>query len=156
MLTKRRSWRTTSVFPLFWEHPAVRGVTIWGYVQGFHWRNQQGDWLLYQNGGERPALQWLIRYVQNAAAEVRPQILNVDESVAAGAALGNVVATDADADTAFSQWQINSDPSGKFVIDAATGVVSLAAGASLDFELFTSHVISVSAWDGYARSAPGP
>ena len=35
------------IFPVFWEHPAVKGVTIWGYVQGFHWRNAQGDWLLY-------------------------------------------------------------------------------------------------------------
>jgi endo-1,4-beta-xylanase len=143
------------VFPVFWEHPAVKGVTIWGYVQGFHWRNQQGDWLLYQNGGERPALQWLIRYVQNVPAEVRPQILSVDESAPAGSALGPVVATDPDAGSVFSQWQINSDPSGKFVIDAATGVVSLAPGAALDFETFTSHTITVSVWDGYRRSAPG-
>jgi endo-1,4-beta-xylanase len=143
------------IFPVFWEHPSVKGVTIWGYVQNNHWRNAQGAWLKYLNGGERPALQWLIRYVQNAPAEVRPQILNVDESVAAGAALGNVVANDVDADSVFSQWQINSDPSGKFVIDAATGMVSLAAGASLDFESFTSHAISVSVWDGYRRSAPG-
>ena len=58
------------VFPVFWEHPAVKGITIWGYVQGFHWRKQQGDWLMYQNGGERPAMQWLIRYVGNIPAVV--------------------------------------------------------------------------------------
>jgi endo-1,4-beta-xylanase len=143
------------VFPVFWEHPAVKGITIWGYVRGFHWRNNLGDWLLYPNGGERPALQWLIKYVQNVPAEVRAQILSVAESAPAGSALGPVVATDPDAGTVFSQWQINSDPSGKFVIDAATGVVSLAAGASLDFETFTSHTITVSVWDGYRRSAPG-
>ena len=143
------------IFPVFWEHPAVKGITIWGYVQGNHWRNQQGAWLKYLNGGERPALQWLIRYVQNKHAEVRPQILTVDESAAAGSALGTVVAVDDDADTTFSQWQISSDPSGKFVIDAGTGAVSLAAGATLDFETFTSHTITVSVWDGYARSAPG-
>jgi hypothetical protein len=34
-------------------------------------------------------------------------------------------------------------------------VVSLAAGASLDFETFSSHTITVSVWDGYARSAEG-
>jgi hypothetical protein len=66
-----------------------------------------------------------------------------------------VLATDTDASTAFSQWQINSDPSGKFVIDAATGTVSLAADAALDFENATSHTISVSVWDGYTRSAAG-
>ena len=143
------------IFPVFWEHPAVKGVTIWGYVQNNHWRNQQGAWLKYLNGGERPALQWLIRYVQNVPAVVNPQILAVDETAAGGSVLGPVVAVDPDAGTTFSQWQINSDASGKFVIDAATGVVSLAPEATLDFETFTSHVITVSVWDGYNRSAAG-
>ncbi len=143
------------VFPVFWEHPAVKGVTIWGYVRGFHWRNQQGDWLLYPNGGERPALQWLIRYVQNKPAEVNALTFSISESAAGGAAVGTAMATDPDAGTVFSQWQIASDPSGKFVIDAATGVVSLAAGATLDFETATSHTLSVSVWDGYTRSQPG-
>jgi endo-1,4-beta-xylanase len=143
------------IFPTFWEHPAVKGVTIWGYVRGFHWRNAQGDWLLYPNGGERPALQWLIRYVGNIPAVVGAQTLTVSESAAGGTAVGTVTATDADAGTTLSQWQINSDPSGKFAIDAATGIVSLAASATLDFETTTSYQISVSVWDGYVRSAPG-
>jgi endo-1,4-beta-xylanase len=143
------------IFPVFWEHPAVKGVTIWGYVRGFHWRNNTGAWLLYPNGGERPALQWLIRYVQNAPAVVDAQTLTIGESAAAGSPVGTVLATDTDAGTAFSQWQINADPSGRFVIDPATGTVSLAADAALDFENATSHVISVSVWDGYTRSAPG-
>jgi hypothetical protein len=143
------------IFPTFWEHPAVKGVTIWGYVRGFHWRNAQGDWLLYPNGGERPALQWLIRYVGNAPAVVGPQALSLSESALGGTAAGAVSATDADTGTTFSQWQIDADPSAKFVIDPATGIVSLAAGATLDFESTTSYQISVSVWDGYVRSAPG-
>jgi len=143
------------IFPTFWEHPAVKGVTIWGYVRGFHWRNAQGDWLLYPNGGERPALQWLIRYVGNIPAVVGAQTLTLSESAGGGAVAGTVAATDADAGTTLSQWQIDSDPSGKFVIDAATGIVSLAAAATLDFEAATSYQISVSVWDGYVRSAPG-
>jgi endo-1,4-beta-xylanase len=140
------------VFPVFWEHPAVKGVTIWGYVRGNHWRNAQGDWLLYENGGERPALQWLIRYVANTPAVVSPQVLNVSESTAAGGPVGTVAAADPDAGTVFSQWQL-TDASGKFVIDAASGAVSLAAGQSLDFEAATSYVVGVSVWDGYVRSA---
>jgi endo-1,4-beta-xylanase len=141
------------IFPVFWEHPAVKGVTIWGYVQGNHWRNAQGAWLLYQNGGERPALQWMIRYVQNAPATVTAgQQFPVNESAAGGTAIGTVVATDPDAGTVFSQWQL-TDPSGKFAIDAATGTLSLAAGATLDFETTTSYSVSVSVWDGYNRSA---
>ena len=68
------------VFPVFWEHPAVKGVTIWGYVRGNHWRNAQGDWLLYENGGERPALQWLVKYVPDKPPVVTAgQVLSVNE-----------------------------------------------------------------------------
>jgi hypothetical protein len=144
------------VFPVFWEHPAVKGITIWGYVRGFHWRNAQGDWLLYPNGGERPALQWLIRYVQNVPATVTAgQVLSVSESAAGGTAIGNVLATDPDAATVFSQWQL-TDASGKFAIDPATGALSLVSGATLDFETATSYSVSVSVWDGYVRSAAQP
>lgn len=140
------------IFPVFWEHPAVKGVTIWGYVQGFHWRNAQGAWLLYNNGGERPALQWMIRYVQNVPASIAAQAFSVSESAAGGASIGNVIATDPDAGTVFSQWQL-TDASGKFAIDAATGTLSLKADASLDFETATSHTVQVSVWDGYVRSS---
>jgi GH35 family endo-1,4-beta-xylanase len=144
------------VFPVFWEHPAVKGITIWGYVRGFHWRNSQGDWLLYPNGGERPALQWLIRYVQNVPATVTAgQSFPVSESTAAGTAIGNALATDPDAGTVFSAWQL-TDPSGKFVIDANTGTLSLASGATLDFETTMSYSVTVSVWDGYSRSAAVP
>ena len=75
------AWRTSSASSRRSGNiPAVKGVTIWGYVRGFHWRNAQGDWLLYPNGGERPALQWLIRYVGNKPAVVNSQTLTVSES----------------------------------------------------------------------------
>jgi endo-1,4-beta-xylanase len=144
------------VFPVFWEHPSVKGITIWGYVRGFHWRNAQGDWLLYPNGGERPALQWLIRYVQNLSAVVTAgQKFAVSESAAGGTTIGTVLATDADAGTVFSQWQL-TDGSGKFAIDASTGAISVASGATLDFETATTHTVLVSVWDGYNRSAAAP
>jgi endo-1,4-beta-xylanase len=60
------------IFPTFWEHPGVKGITMWGYVRGFHWRNGQGDWLLYPNGAERPALQWLEKYVADTPPSVNP------------------------------------------------------------------------------------
>jgi endo-1,4-beta-xylanase len=142
------------VFPVFWEHPAVEGITIWGYVRGFHWRNAQGDWLLYPNGGERPALQWLANYVaNNGPAVTKKQSFTVSESLAAGGTVGTVQATDPDPDAAFSQWQI-SDPSGVFEIDPGTGVLRLRAGVSLDFETKTRYEMTVSVWDGYTRSKP--
>ena len=51
------------IFPAFWEHPGVAGVTLWGWRPGL-WRNDQGAYLVRSNGEERPALTWLREYVQ--------------------------------------------------------------------------------------------
>ncbi|AVS82168.1 1,4-beta-xylanase [Paracidovorax avenae] len=50
------------VFPMFWEHPGVRGVTLWGFRPGL-WRDAEGAYLVRENGMERPALTWLRNYV---------------------------------------------------------------------------------------------
>jgi GH35 family endo-1,4-beta-xylanase len=52
------------IFPLFWENPAVRGITLWGYRIG-HWRTNQGANIVNSNDSERPALSWLRTYVAN-------------------------------------------------------------------------------------------
>jgi endo-1,4-beta-xylanase len=53
------------IFPLFWEHPAVKGVTLWGHRPGL-WRTAQGAYLVLENGIERPSMEWLKLYVANA------------------------------------------------------------------------------------------
>ncbi|MCC8535524.1 endo-1,4-beta-xylanase [Xanthomonas axonopodis pv. poinsettiicola] len=50
------------VFPIFWEHPAVRGITLWGYRPGL-WRDKEAAYLIRADGSERPALTWLRNYV---------------------------------------------------------------------------------------------
>lgn len=50
-------------FPVLWKHSAVKGVTLWGYIQGQTWISNTH--LLNSNGTERPALQWLRQYVQS-------------------------------------------------------------------------------------------
>ncbi len=50
------------IFPVFWEHPAVKGITLWGYRPGLWISNAQ---LLNADGSERPAMTWLIDYVSN-------------------------------------------------------------------------------------------
>ncbi len=50
------------IFPLFWEYPGVKGVTLWGFRPGL-WRDQQGAYLINKDGSERPALTWLRSYV---------------------------------------------------------------------------------------------
>jgi endo-1,4-beta-xylanase len=49
------------LFPVLYEHSAVKGVTIWGYLQGHTWiANSQ---LIRSDGSERPALTWLKQYL---------------------------------------------------------------------------------------------
>ena len=52
------------IFPVFWEHPAVQGITLWGYRPGL-WRTKEGANLVREDGSERPALQWLRSYVRD-------------------------------------------------------------------------------------------
>ncbi len=49
-------------FGLLWSHPAVRGVTLWGYRQGQIWRKDA--YLLRTDGTARPALTWLKGFVR--------------------------------------------------------------------------------------------
>lgn len=52
--------RYAEKFPAFWEHPAVAGVTLWGYVEGETWRNDTG--LRTAEGKPKLALLWLLDY----------------------------------------------------------------------------------------------
>jgi endo-1,4-beta-xylanase len=45
-------------FPVFWDHPHVKGITIWGYVNGRTWI--EGSGLIQDNGTPRPAMTWLL------------------------------------------------------------------------------------------------
>lgn len=49
------------IFPVFWDHPAVIGVTLWGWRPGL-WRTRQGAFLVREDGSHRPALDWLLEY----------------------------------------------------------------------------------------------
>jgi GH35 family endo-1,4-beta-xylanase len=48
-------------FPLFYNHPSVVGITLWGYVVGSTWVNGSG--LVHPNGTRRPAMNWLMNYL---------------------------------------------------------------------------------------------
>jgi len=52
------------IFPTFWTHPAVEGITLWGWRPGM-WRTDQMAYLMTNDGVERPALIWLRDYVEN-------------------------------------------------------------------------------------------
>lgn len=64
------------LFPVFWEHPAVQGITLWGWRPGM-WRTEQMAYLMEQDGvTERPALVWLREYVNSFATSINEPVNN--------------------------------------------------------------------------------
>ena len=96
------------IFPAFWEHPAVRGITLWGYRPG-HWRTAQGAYIVHENGAERPAMVWLQDYVANTP--LRPWIVTqpVSQTATVGNQVSFTVAGDGTAPLAY-QWRKNGVP----------------------------------------------
>jgi GH35 family endo-1,4-beta-xylanase len=50
-----------TAFPVYWNHPAVAGITLWGYVEGSTWA--AGTGILNKDGSERSAMTWLKSYM---------------------------------------------------------------------------------------------
>jgi endo-1,4-beta-xylanase len=150
------------IFPIYWEHPAVTGVTLWGYRQFNHWRQAQGAWLVWQQAGsegaERPALQYIHKYMRNKPPTVEQfQDLYVG-TIANGAVVGTVLGSDPDAGDVLSGWEIYSGPDqlhGRdwFTIDPATGVVSIVDAASLAADTATKYTLHVAVSDSYHRGS---
>ncbi|HHW01154.1 MAG TPA: hypothetical protein GXX36_16590 [Clostridiaceae bacterium] len=56
------------LFPAMYEHPAVKGITLWGYLQGHTWL--PNSYLIRSDGSERPALTWLKQYLVSISSGV--------------------------------------------------------------------------------------
>ncbi|MGH7497204.1 MAG: endo-1,4-beta-xylanase [bacterium] len=63
--------RYQTIFPVLYEHPGVKGITLWGYVEFETWRPYTH--LVTERLAERPALQWLHTYL---ASPLRPVLLS--------------------------------------------------------------------------------
>jgi endo-1,4-beta-xylanase len=57
------------LFPVMWQHPGVKGITLWGYIQGKTWVTY--SYLVNTDGTARPALFWLAQYVKNNPTGVK-------------------------------------------------------------------------------------
>lgn len=53
--------KMAELFPIFWNNPAIHGITFWGYVQGHTWI--PNSHLIRSDGSERPAMVWLKDYL---------------------------------------------------------------------------------------------
>jgi len=50
------------IFPVLWNNPAVKGITLWGYRYGEMW--QTTCFLINSDNTWRPALTWMAQYVK--------------------------------------------------------------------------------------------
>ena len=50
-----------SQFTMFWNDPNVKGVTLWGYIDGRPGRPNTG--LMTSSGTMRPAMTWLMEFL---------------------------------------------------------------------------------------------
>ena len=57
------SYRTR--FPVYWEHPAVKGITLWGYISNRTW--VKGTGIVTESGADKPAMTWLQDYMNGRA-----------------------------------------------------------------------------------------
>ncbi|WP_437827132.1 endo-1,4-beta-xylanase [Sorangium sp. So ce1153] len=48
-------------FTMYWNHPSIKGITLWGYIVGTTWRDNTG--IQRQDGTMRPAMQWLMEFL---------------------------------------------------------------------------------------------
>lgn len=51
-----------NLFPVYWNHPAVAGISLWGYIEGATWSDGTG--ILNENGSERKAMTWLKSFME--------------------------------------------------------------------------------------------
>jgi endo-1,4-beta-xylanase len=147
------------IFPVFWEHPGVQGITLWGFRPG-HWRTAQGAYIVLQNGAERPAMRWLQAYVGNNVPLVTVgQKLPIDGG--SRNLLGQAIATDVDVNREFGyatlqNWRITGGNGASiFGIDPATGAIRIVRPLLIDFRR-SSYSLQVSVGDGAGTSAPEP
>jgi endo-1,4-beta-xylanase len=146
------------IFPVFWEHPAVVGVTLWGYRPGL-WRDAQGAALVRADGTEKPAMLWLRSYLgaNHPPVVATDQTFYLHETAADGANVGTIAASDADGYGTLRDWQIvGGTGAAVFAIDAVTGCLTVADATALNAATTPSYTVNVSVGDGSERSAAQP
>ncbi len=129
------------VFPVFWKHPAVKGITFWGFRYGL-WRTSEGAYLITQSGKERPALTWLKAYVNDTLTLAKSIALSISNDSTAtifkGASV-NMVANVLPVKTTIRNVSWTLTPSALATIDSNGKLTALASGKV---------TVTALAWDG--------
>ena len=146
-----------NVFPTFWEHPGVEGVTLWGWRQPNHWRNAQNAPIVLSNDASKPAGAWLYNYIRGIAPVIRPaQQFTVSDANATS--VGTVQADDWASQMGRPElrtfsWQITGGD-GAFSITPATGELRIADQRLLAEN--TTYTLKIRVSDGFHTSDEVP
>jgi uncharacterized protein YjdB len=129
------------VFSVFWKHPAVKGITFWGFRVGL-WRNDQKAYLINQNGTERPALTWLKAYVNDTLTLTKSIALSYPKdstSIILKGATVNMLATVLPTNTTIKNVTWSVAPTTLASIDANGKLTAVANGKI---------TVTATSWDG--------
>jgi hypothetical protein len=145
-----------NVIPTFWEHPAVRGITLWGWRAPNHWRNAQSAPIALQNGTLKPAGAWFFNYVNGIAPVIRPeQSFTIRDGYENR--VGTVIADDwASAMNRTNlrtfKWRITGGSGASvFDVEPATGELRVANPQLLDDN--TTYSVQLKVSDGFHESS---
>jgi endo-1,4-beta-xylanase len=140
------------IVPVFWEHPGVEGITVWGWRQPNHWRNAQNAPIVLSNDMPKPAGLWLYNYVRGIAPTIKAdQRFSVAD---VNAPVGTVQADDwASAmgrpELRTFTWQLTASD-GPFAIVPGTGELRITDQRLLDER--TTYTLKARVSDGFHTS----
>lgn len=129
------------IFPLFWNHPSVKGITFWGFRVGL-WRNDQGAYLINQNGTERPAMKWLKAFVNDTLVKTQSITVTASNGSSTVKKVGetlNMIAQVLPANTTIPNVTWSVSPVGRATIDSNGLLKTLATG---------NVIVTATSWDG--------
>jgi GH35 family endo-1,4-beta-xylanase len=144
------------IFPTFWEHPGVEGITLWGWREPNHWRNAENAPIVLSTGELKPAAHWLLAYV-NAIAPAIPPGQGFVLGDHGADPVGTVEAEDwaseiGRPDLRTFTWQITGGTgAGIFAIESSTGEIRVANPELLD-RTASPYSLEVRVSDGFHTS----
>ena len=128
------------VFPVFWKHPAVMGITFWGFRVGL-WRNNEKAYLINSNGTERPAMKWMKAYVNDTLVNTQSITVSAGDgstTISTKGASLNLLAQVLPANTTIPNVNWTVSPTYIATIDATGKLTALADGKV---------TVTATAWD---------
>lgn len=129
------------VFPVLWDHPAMAGITLWGFRYGL-WRTDEGAYLIDQSGRERLAMTWIKAYVNDTLSDVEEIIITSENDSTIIRELGETLALEAEvlpANATIKNYTWSVEPASRASIDQSGLVTAVDTGKV---------TVKASAWDG--------